>query len=253
MENDIFRIIKNTFAEASRNHKFGSYHISLYLFLVELCNNLYWPSQFGVPTDKAMHVLSLGSYNTYKKYLLDLEHFGAIRIVEFSKNQYTSLVIELNTCFGSALSKNDKAGDKHVTKQVEYNKTIKTIKTNKNYIYLDSYFFMFQEFYFLKNNTIYIDSDDERKKLASLTEKLDQFRKSTKDSRELIIFFEDFLKNIWALNNPFFSKNFSISVLDNKFNEIISQLKNSKNKFSIEEREVYRKPNYWQPNIGYSN
>ncbi|MGX1752432.1 hypothetical protein [Sphingobacterium sp. NPDC055346] len=243
MEKNLFIIIKNTFIEASNNHEFGSYHISLFLYLVELSNKLHWRARFSVPTDKTMDVLSIGSYKTYKKYLLDLEKFGAIKIIEFSKNQYTSLVIELNTCFGSALVKNTKADPK----QVQYNNTIKTIKTNKNYIYLNPYFLIFQNFYSEEFNTLYLDSDYERKRLESLTEKLEQFRESTNDGREPICFFEDFLKNILTLSDSYYHKNFSLTMLDSKFNDIITHLKNNKNRSSKE--AVYFTPKYWQPRI----
>ena len=68
-----------------------------------------------------MEALSIKSYNTYIKALNDLVDFGFIKMVERSKNQYSSNRIALSN-FNKALDKaNDKALDKallkHSTKQ----------------------------------------------------------------------------------------------------------------------------------------
>lgn len=138
----IFILIKDWFEWCKQNRDKNNPTLSaLYFWIVEKCNSLGWVNSFGLPTDEAMHVLGIGSYNTYKKNLLLLQDIGFINIVEFSKNQYTSNVV--------ALSNFDKAGAKHLTKQmqstsealdkagskqIEYNKTINTyntINTNK--------------------------------------------------------------------------------------------------------------------------
>ncbi len=97
-------------------------HAALYFFAIEHCNRLAWKEKFGFPTTMAMDAIGIKSYNTYIKTLNDLVEFGFIKMIERSKNQYSSNIISL---FG--LSENNKAPDKaldkalikHGTKQSE--------------------------------------------------------------------------------------------------------------------------------------
>ena len=94
-------------------------HIALYFFCIEHCNRLGWKDKFGLPTTMAKEAIGIRSYNTYIKTLNELVDFGFIKMIEKSKNQYSSNII--------ALSKNDKALDnaldkafiKHASKQSE--------------------------------------------------------------------------------------------------------------------------------------
>jgi len=94
-------------------------HIALYFFCIEHCNRLGWKDKFGLPTTMAKEAIGIRSYNTYIKTLHELVDFGFIKMIETSKNQYSSNII--------ALSKNDKALDnaldkafiKHASKQSE--------------------------------------------------------------------------------------------------------------------------------------
>ena len=94
-------------------------HIALYFFCIEHCNRLGWKDKFGLPTTMAKEAIGIRSYNTYIKTLHELVDFGFIKMIEKSKNQYSSNII--------ALSKNDKALDnaldkafiKHASKQSE--------------------------------------------------------------------------------------------------------------------------------------
>lgn len=94
-------------------------HIALYFFCIEHCNRLGWKDKFGLPTTMAKEAIGIRSYNTYIKTLQELVDFGFIKMIEKSKNQYSSNII--------ALSKNDKALDnaldkafiKHASKQSE--------------------------------------------------------------------------------------------------------------------------------------
>jgi hypothetical protein len=94
-------------------------HIALYFFCIEHCNRLGWKDKFGLPTTMAKEAIGIRSYNTYIKTLNELVDFGFIKMIEKSKNQYSSNII--------ALSKNDKTLDnaldkafiKHASKQSE--------------------------------------------------------------------------------------------------------------------------------------
>lgn len=91
----------------------------MYFFAIEHCNRLGWKEKFGFPTSMVMDAISIKSYNTFIKTLNELVEMGFFRMIEKSKNQYSSNII--------ALSKNDKANNKaldkamikHSTKQVE--------------------------------------------------------------------------------------------------------------------------------------
>lgn len=85
-------------------------HIAMYFFAIEHCNRLGWKKTFGFPTSMVMDAIGLKSYNTYSKTLQDLVDFGFIKMIEKSKNQYSSNII--------ALSKNNKAQYKALDKAI---------------------------------------------------------------------------------------------------------------------------------------
>ena len=90
----------------------------LYFYIIEYCNRMGWKNSFSFPSNIAMDAIGVRSYNTYIKALNELENLGFIKILERSKNQYTSNIIALVALsnFNKAL---DKALTKHDTKQRE--------------------------------------------------------------------------------------------------------------------------------------
>lgn len=110
-------------------------HYALYFFSIEHCNRLGWKKEFGIPTTMTMEAIGIKSYNTYIKTFNELIEFGFYKIIERSKNQYSSNVIELLN-FNKPLDKAlDKAFIKHATKQSESTKqsisSIDKQETNK--------------------------------------------------------------------------------------------------------------------------
>jgi hypothetical protein len=94
-------------------------HTALYFFCIEHCNRLGWKQKFGLPTTMAKEAIGIHSYNTYIKTLNDLIAFGFIKLIEKSKNQYSSNIIALsynNKALDKAL---DKAFINHTSKQRE--------------------------------------------------------------------------------------------------------------------------------------
>lgn len=85
-------------------------HIALYFFTIEHCNRLGWKEKFGLPTTMVMEAIGVKSYNTYIGVLNDLVSFGFLKLIEKSKNQYSSNVI--------AISKNNKANNKALDKAI---------------------------------------------------------------------------------------------------------------------------------------
>jgi len=94
-------------------------HSALYFFAIEHCNRLGWKDKFGFPSAMVMEVIGIKSYNTYINTLNDLVNWGFIKMIEKSKNQYSSNIIALSN-FDKALAKAlDKALIKHGSKQRE--------------------------------------------------------------------------------------------------------------------------------------
>ena len=111
-------------------------HAALFFFAIENCNRLGWKKQFGLPATMAMEAIGIRSYNTYKKVFDDLVEWGFFKLIQKSKNQYSSNVIALSIFEGATDKALDKAltkhGTKHPTKQKEYNKTIEQINKETN-------------------------------------------------------------------------------------------------------------------------
>lgn len=137
-------------------------HCAVYFFAIEHCNRLGWKEKFGFPTSMVMEATGIKSYNTYKEILKDLVKFGFIKMIEISKNQYSSNII--------ALSKNDKAHNKaldkalmkHGTKQSEstvqsndsIDKPIYNITNKQIYKEQIDSFFSFSDFWSLYPNKV---------------------------------------------------------------------------------------------------
>lgn len=115
-----YELSRNWFDWSFENpEKINPNHSALYFFTIEHCNRLGWKEKFGLPTTMAKESIGIRSYNTYIKTLNDLVDFGFIKLIEKSKNQYSSNIIALSN-FNKATDKAlDKAMIKHATKQCE--------------------------------------------------------------------------------------------------------------------------------------
>ena len=113
--------------------KVRPYHTAIYFFAIEHCNRLGWKEVFGFPTSMVLEAIGMKSYSSYKKYLDDLVDFGYIKIHEYSKNQYSSNIIELTFNVKAHDKALDKALLKHASKQVESIGTIIKQLNNKQY------------------------------------------------------------------------------------------------------------------------
>ena len=113
-------------------------HTALYFFIIEHCNRLGWKEKFGLPTTMAKEAIGIRSYNTYINTLNDLVQFGFVKLIEKSKNQYSSNIIALSN-FDKAHDKAlDKALIKHGTKQRESTDSINKQET-KEQIYIPEF------------------------------------------------------------------------------------------------------------------
>jgi len=92
--------------------KVKTIHVAIYFFAIEHNNRLGWKEKFGFPSGMVMDAIGIKKYSTYISALKELVDFGFIKMIEKSKNQYSSNIIMLN----SAIPKNGKALDKALDK-----------------------------------------------------------------------------------------------------------------------------------------
>ena len=104
-------------------------HSALYFFIIEHNNRLGWKEKFGLPTQMSMDAIGVRNWRTYKKVFDDLESWGFIKVLEKSKNQYSSTII--------ALVKNTKANTKALTKATQKHVQKQVISTDKSIAVID--------------------------------------------------------------------------------------------------------------------
>lgn len=97
--------------------KISPNHIALYFFIVEHCNRLGWKDKFGLPTEMAKEAIGIRNYRTFYKALNDLIEFGFIKLIEKSKNQYSSNIIAIVKNTKAHTKAYDKARQKQIQKQ----------------------------------------------------------------------------------------------------------------------------------------
>jgi len=133
-------------------------HTAIYFFSIEHCNRLGWMSKFGLPTEMVKSAIGVHSYNTYIDALNDLVEWGFIKMIQKSKNQYSSNIIALSNFDKATTKALDKAMIKHSTKQGEsidsINKQINKEQENKETSDFDLAFESFIEMRTKGKNTI---------------------------------------------------------------------------------------------------
>jgi hypothetical protein len=117
---DIFKLYRNFWDFAFANpEKVKPNHIAIYSFAIEHCNRLGWKEKFGLPASMVLEATGIKSYATYKKAFDDLVEFGFLKVVEYSKNQYSSNIIALSNFDKANAKALDKALSKHMRKHFQ--------------------------------------------------------------------------------------------------------------------------------------
>lgn len=223
-------------------------HTALYMFCIEHNNRMGWKTKYGLPTTMAMEAIGIKSYNTYKKTFDDLIKFGFIKLIESSKNQYSSNIIALSISDKALDKALDKATAKHYTKQLQ--STIQSTGESNDSIDIHNTIIQNTEI----PNTEYIKPETKKPKDLIFTEmvkiwfdwyefnfqfkpkfsKVDGIKiKSIRTYLESVIsakqpltdelLFDGFkivLK--YSLKHEFVSKNVSLQIIEMKLNEIIA-------------------------------
>lgn len=119
---DIFKLNRIFWNFAFNNpEKIKPNHCAIYYFALEHCNRLGWKEKFGFPTSMVLEATGIKSYSVYKKTFDELVDFGFFKVIEYSKNQYSSNIIALKENYKALDKALDKAFIKHDTKQSESN------------------------------------------------------------------------------------------------------------------------------------
>lgn len=92
-------------------------HTAIYFFAIEHCNRLGWKDKFGFPSQMVMEAIGIKNWRTYSAGLNELVNFGFIKMVEISKNQYSSNIIAIVKNTKANTKALDKALSKHSQKQ----------------------------------------------------------------------------------------------------------------------------------------
>ena len=91
-------------------------HAAIYFFAVEHHNRLGKKDKFGFPSQMVMEAIGVKNWRTYSSGLSDLVDFGFIKMIETSKNQYSSNIIAIVKNTKAHTKALDKALSKHSTK-----------------------------------------------------------------------------------------------------------------------------------------
>ena len=98
--------------------KISPNHTALYFFAIEHCNRLGWKSKFGLPMEMAKEAIGIKNYRTYSKTFNDLVDWGFLKLIQKSKNQYSSNIVAIVKNTKADTKALDKAMQKHDQKQV---------------------------------------------------------------------------------------------------------------------------------------
>lgn len=113
---DWYALSRKIFNYAFEHKECGVYHISIFMWIVELNNRLWWKKEFWLPSNDSCEWLSIGNKNTYLSALRDLEKWWFIKIIQESRNQFCSTIIQIchvksdtatNTALDTALIRQD--------------------------------------------------------------------------------------------------------------------------------------------------
>jgi len=90
-------------------------HPAIYFFAIEHCNRLGWKDKFGFPSQMVMEAIGIKNWRTYSSALNNLVEWGFIKMIETSKNQYSSNIIAIVKNTKATTKALDKALSKHST------------------------------------------------------------------------------------------------------------------------------------------
>ena len=97
-------------------------HSAIYFFAIEHCNRLGWKDKFGFPSQMVMEAIGIKNWRTYSTALNEIVDFGFLKMIEISKNQYSSNIIAIVKNTKATTKALDKALSKHSQSTVSIDK-----------------------------------------------------------------------------------------------------------------------------------
>jgi hypothetical protein len=98
--------------------KISPTHTAMYFFIIEHCNRLGWKEKFGLPMEMTKDAIGIKNYRTFTNTFNDLVEWGFIKVIQKSKNQYSSNIIAIVKNTIASTKALDKAMQKQLQKQV---------------------------------------------------------------------------------------------------------------------------------------
>ena len=89
---------------------------AIYFFAIEHCNRLGWKENFGLPSQMVMEAIGVKNWKTYSAALKELVEIGFIKMIEVSKNQFSSNIVALVNFTKATTEAQPKALDKALSK-----------------------------------------------------------------------------------------------------------------------------------------
>lgn len=94
-----YSLTRRFFDFASENSRIvRPVHIAVYCWCVELNNRLAWKDEFQLPTDDGMLYTGILDKHTFIDTVKDLAKWGAIKIIQESKNRFSARYVSLKNC-----------------------------------------------------------------------------------------------------------------------------------------------------------
>lgn len=212
-------------------------HTALYFFIIEHCNRLGWKEVFGLPMEMAKEAIGVKNYKTYSKAFNDLEQFGFIKVIERSKNQYSSNVIALVKNGKATTNALSKAMQKHSQKQVhgivciDKPITLEPITLEHSFILEETSVVDKMMKIFKKSNPLY--PDDQQKDCTALyqialkigkSKGFDQHQITTDKIDDVLIYWETITNFI--ISDKWFSTR-ALYDLNNEWQRLVQSMNNS--------------------------
>ena len=94
-------------------------HTAMYFFIIEHWNRMGQKDKFGLPSEMTKDAIGIKNYKTFSKVFHNLVDWGFIKLIQKSKNQYSSNIIALVKNTKANTKALTKASLKHVPKQVQ--------------------------------------------------------------------------------------------------------------------------------------
>lgn len=122
------------------------------------------------------------------------------------------------------------------------NKDNKKVKYQKDIIVCLNFY---KDFYQTHISNHVIIGDSEEESLLSLLIKLDEYKGHIQSPSSLTVLFQEFITAVYALNNAFYRKHFTLTVLSKRFNDILNDILMKNKQKTPDDGHVYIKPKYW--------